>query len=164
MHELIELAKSVIKSELTNSELKIPLNPKTYYSQNLGIFIKLKKGGIERGTFGFTETPLPLWKSLPQAVKAAAFNDPQFPPVNLNELKDIGIEIYLLSQPLEFHQHNFDINDALMIIGFQGESILLPGIAKDKIEAIELLYKKSGLPKNDSNKFYKFKVEIIKEK
>ena len=162
MNELIKLALSAIESELNNKELIIPLNIKSHYSDNPGVFVQIKKDDVERGTFGFTETPFPLWKSLPQVAKAAAFNDTQFPPLNLRELRDIKIEIFLLSEPIEFQLHNFDLDDALMIIGYQGEAILLPGIAETKIEALELLYQKSGLPEDDSNRFYKFKVKRIK--
>ena len=163
MQELLKLARDAIQAELMNEELKIPVQIKPAFNYSCGVFVILKKDGVERGKFGFSETVLPLWKSIPQAAKAAAINDPQFPPVNLPELHVIEIEIYLLSEHKEFTGLDFNINDTIMIINYVGEAILLPGIAKTKEEGIRLLYEKSGLGLSSQNKLYKFKTEIIRK-
>ncbi len=158
MQELLQLARDAIESELTNKELNIPVHIKSSYTETSGVFIVLKKQGVERGTFGFPETLLPLWKSVPSAAKAAAFNDPQFPPITEIELKDVDIEIYLLAKPIAFVGLDFDINDTIMAISCQGEAVLLPGLAKTKEEALILLHKKL----NDLNsKYYKFGTKKI---
>lgn len=161
MHELIQLVKSAIESELNKTEFNLPVHLKSAYNQDLGVFIIFKIKNVERGSFGFPETSLPLWKSIPQVAKAAAFNDSQFPPVNQTELRDLQIELYLLSKPIQFVGFDFELNNTIMIISYQGEAVLLPGIAKTKEEAIELLHKKLNLTDLDSI-YYKFKTEIIK--
>lgn len=161
MHELLELARSAIVSELNKEELNIPVSLKSSYSQDLGVYIILKEKGVERGTFGFPETSLPLWKSLPQVAKAAAFNDPQFPPVTEMELRDLQIEIYLLDKPVQFTGLDFELEDTIMVISYQGEAILLPGLVKTKEQALSLLHEKLNIIDLNS-KYYKFKTRVEK--
>ncbi|MBS3112794.1 AMMECR1 domain-containing protein [Candidatus Woesearchaeota archaeon] len=161
MHELLQLARSAIEFELSNQKLTIPVSFKSSYNHDFGVYVILKEKGVERGAFGFPETSLPLWKSLPQAAKAAAFNDPQFPPVTEMELRNLQIEIYLLSKPIQFIGLGFELDDAIMIVSYQGEAILLPNLAKTKEEVLELLHEKLNITDLNSN-YYKFKTEIIK--
>lgn len=176
--ELLKLARSVIETELRHTELAVSDELKSMFSKPVGIYVTLYKNGLERGTFGYTETVFPLWKSVIHAVKAAAFNDPRFPQVNITELKDILLEITiefkpeLLASPPSSYKDQFKRGDCgIMLLSSQAEQILLPKemleFTSDANGAIELLCERAGLPKDawhdTSIQFYKFKVEVVKE-
>ena len=96
--ELLALARSSIESKLK----KIPapsteLLPAPELNQPAAVFVTLNKGGALRGCIG-TMTPRQL---LADAVvyfaEAAAFSDTRFAPVSAGELRDIKMEISVLS-------------------------------------------------------------------
>lgn len=65
-----------------------------------GTFVSIKKNGALRGcmgTIGATEENIAL-EIVANAIKAA-FEDPRFPPIELDDLKDIQISVDVLQQP-----------------------------------------------------------------
>jgi AmmeMemoRadiSam system protein A len=68
-----------------------------------GAFVTLKKGGALRGCIGRMESSRPLWETVAMMARAAAFEDPRFPPVTREELEGLSVEISVLTpfQPLE---------------------------------------------------------------
>jgi AmmeMemoRadiSam system protein A len=61
------------------------------------VFVTLHKNGRLRGCIGTTAPRDPLWKIVEYMAYAAAFDDPRFQPVTAAELKDVDIEISVLS-------------------------------------------------------------------
>jgi AmmeMemoRadiSam system protein A len=61
-----------------------------------GAFVTLHKRGELRGCIGHIEADLPLGKVVTQCAVSAASSDPRFPPLALDELRHIDIEISLL--------------------------------------------------------------------
>jgi AmmeMemoRadiSam system protein A len=59
--------------------------------------VTLRKHGQLRGCVGFTEPVYPLWEAVIRAAALAAFRDTRFFPVAKGELKDITIEVSVLS-------------------------------------------------------------------
>lgn len=94
--QLLQIARLTLEEHLKTS--KIPkLDIKESLLQNKGgAFVTLKKNNQLRGCIGRMESNLPLYQTI-QKMAAAAANDPRFPPLQLNELQDIKIEISLLS-------------------------------------------------------------------
>jgi AmmeMemoRadiSam system protein A len=184
--ELLKLARLVIESELEKKsdqtenkpEFRIPEPLKLKFKQTLGVFITIKKAGTDRGTYGYPETMFPLWKSVVQVAKAAAFNDPRFPPINLTEIKDAKIELTILStlqllkEPITEFSSQIDIQKhGLILISTQGKSILLPQMlkkyAKTYDEALDMLCEGAGMEKHawtdPANQIYKFETQIFSE-
>lgn len=62
-----------------------------------GAFVTLTKRGALRGCIGFIEPVAPLGRTVIQAAIYAATEDPRFPPVAASELKDLRIEISVLT-------------------------------------------------------------------
>jgi AmmeMemoRadiSam system protein A len=62
-------------------------------------FVTLTKHGQLRGCIGSLEPRRPLVLDVQENAAAAAFNDPRFPPVRLEELDDLRVEISVLSPP-----------------------------------------------------------------
>jgi len=104
---------------------------------------------------------------------SAAFEDPRFPPVEKKEVKEIDIEISVLS-PLQTISNieNIQIGKHGLIIekGYN-RGLLLPQVAVeynwDKEEFLEHTCKKAGLPRgaweDPSTKIQIFSAEIFSE-
>ena len=65
--------------------------------QHCGAFVTLHKGGKLRGCIGNLVGYKPLYQTVSSMARAAAFEDPRFYPVEESEMKDIDIEISVLS-------------------------------------------------------------------
>ncbi len=66
-------------------------------SVKTGAFVTLTEQGRLRGCIGLFSYDKPLWQVVCQMAEDAAFADPRFPPVKASELKDIHIEISVLT-------------------------------------------------------------------
>lgn len=95
--ELLNIARQTLESYL--KEKKIPdfkiTSPKL--QERYGVFVTLKKHGELRGCIGYIEGIKPLYKGVIDNAINAALRDPRFLPVTYDELKDIKIEITILS-------------------------------------------------------------------
>ena len=63
-------------------------------------FVTLYRGGKLRGCVGQVENPVPLAEAVARAAINSALHDPRFPPVGVEEVASLEIEISVLS-PLE---------------------------------------------------------------
>jgi len=70
-----------------------------------GCFVTLHKHGQLRGCIGTIEPICSLLECVERNAQSAAFNDPRFATLNADELKEIDIEISVLSvpEPLSFN-------------------------------------------------------------
>ncbi|HUX78033.1 MAG TPA: AmmeMemoRadiSam system protein A [Anaerolineae bacterium] len=67
-------------------------------------FVTLTKHGALRGCIGSLEPRRPLAADVRENAVAAAFHDPRFPPMHMEELGELQVEVSVLSppQPLSF--------------------------------------------------------------
>ena len=98
--ELLAIARNAITGYVTNG--KVPevemKNPK--FKADGAVFVTIKMNGSLRGCIGHIQPIMPLYQSVIKNAIAACSSDPRFPPMKKDELKDIDIEISILS-PLE---------------------------------------------------------------
>ncbi len=97
--KLLKYAREAIRHYLETGEILKIKGDEKILDENYGVFVTLKKHGELRGCIGMTEPLLPLREGIPHFACSAAFNDPRFYPVKKDELKDIDIEISILSKP-----------------------------------------------------------------
>ncbi len=106
--QLLALAREAIASSLgpvsTEVADSIRGNPTSPYQEKRGLFVTLKKREGDnsytlRGCIGNLFGLSPLVHSVADLARQAAFGDPRFPPVSLDELPDLVIEISLLTKP-----------------------------------------------------------------
>ncbi|MEW6252269.1 MAG: AmmeMemoRadiSam system protein A [Planctomycetota bacterium] len=64
-----------------------------------GVFVTLYKFRRLRGCMGVLDTALPLPEAVRQAAVCAARHDPRFEPVGPGELRDLEIEVSVMSAP-----------------------------------------------------------------
>lgn len=96
---LVKLARDAIEHHLRTGE-KIPL-PKASgeLSEHRGVFVTLTKGEELRGCIGYPLPIMPLLEATRDAAISSATSDPRFPPVELDELKKIKVEVSVLTPP-----------------------------------------------------------------
>lgn len=138
-------------------------------------FVTLELDGILRGCIGSIIAHRPLIQDLIKNAHAAAFSDPRFPALTLNEYNKISISVSLLSKPvrLEFENERELLEeltpavDGLIIRDGNYQSVFLPDVWEqlpDKKEFLEQLKLKAGLPKDyfsESLEAFKFKTTRI---
>ncbi len=97
--ELLTLARETIENYLEDGrkEYGEPHNPR--FLENRGVFVTLHKHGDLRGCIGYPLPTKPLYQAVVDNAIASAAEDPRFPPVKAHELKDIDIEISVLTVP-----------------------------------------------------------------
>lgn len=170
--EFIKLAKEIIESEFNDKKVEIP--DKLGFRQARGVFITLTKNKNLRGCVGFPHASYALGDAIVKAAKLAAFHDSRFSPLNKEELKDIKIEVSILTEPSEIRDiaKEFNMGEDGLICNYLGYSgLLLPQVAiehkMNKIDFLEAVCGKAGLPKNfwqnDNIKFHKFQVQLFRE-
>ena len=96
---LLELAKKTITNYINfrkTDSLKSSDFPKAL-NDNLGVFVTLHKNNALRGCIGRFFTDDPLYQTVQEMAIASATQDTRFKPVSADELKDITIEISVLS-------------------------------------------------------------------
>ncbi|MEM0379503.1 MAG: TIGR00296 family protein, partial [Nanopusillaceae archaeon] len=96
----VKTARKVIENYLKTGKTIFPEEIKKY-SEKRGIFTTIKKykNNELRGCIGFPYPIYPLWKALVLSAISAATEDPRFEPLKLEELKEVIIEINILSEP-----------------------------------------------------------------
>ncbi len=170
--ELLDIARKSIESYLTDGS-----TPDFDVSDNLkkfgAAFVTLEKDGQLRGCIGHTSAVEELYKTVSGCAIKAATQDRRFPPVKPEEMKQIHIEISVMSpmQLIESFEEIVVGRDGLIIFKGQYRGLLLPQVATDygwnRTEFLEQTSRKAGLDKNaylaDDAVIYKFQAVIFGE-
>jgi len=95
---LKELARQSILSVFDRQDGWSAPNPPTdTLREPLGAFVTLTSGGRLRGCIGHIVGDKPLYQTIAGMARAAAFEDPRFPPLSKAEFESVRIEISILS-------------------------------------------------------------------
>jgi AmmeMemoRadiSam system protein A len=174
---LLRLAHAAILSALEGRELA-PFNPSPHLSGPLcqhlseprGAFTTLYASGKLRGCVGYPTAFLPLHRTVIETARAAAFDDPRFPPVTMAEAPELGVSISILSplrpilaEAIEVGRHGLLITDGAR------RGLLLPQIPVehgwDRITFLEQTCRKASLPldawRNEQIKIEAFTAEVF---
>jgi AmmeMemoRadiSam system protein B/AmmeMemoRadiSam system protein A len=116
---LKEIAFTSIKDSLAGKPVAQPILNSQYpvLNSKCGAFVSLHKQGRLRGCIGHFGEDVPLHEIVAEMARAAAFEDPRFMPVTMDELEDIDIEISVLTpmrriqslDEFELHRHGIYI-------------------------------------------------------
>lgn len=99
---LLRLARHEIAATLkSGARLKRPESLSSSLFENRGCFVTLHQNHELRGCIGTIEPEQSLIDNVSKNAANAAFRDPRFSPVDINELASINIEISVLSLPME---------------------------------------------------------------
>jgi MEMO1 family protein len=136
-----------------------------------GAFVTLKKHGELRGCIGHIVGSRPLGETVREMAEAAAFQDPRFPPVNSSELKDLELEISVLT-PLRRISEPGEIQvgtHGIYMRRGSASGLLLPQVATeygwDRTMFLEQTCIKARLPrdawKDGATEIYIFSADIF---
>ncbi len=94
---LKDLVRTSITRTLRGDLTALPEPPTDKLREPLGVFVTLKIGGRLRGCIGHIVGDKPLYQTVTEMARCAAFEDPRFPPLTERELERAEIEISVLS-------------------------------------------------------------------
>ena len=170
---LIQLARDVIKNIADGKKMNNPPFFSEKLKQKYGVFVSLHKNKELRGCIGYIEGIQSLQTAVFEMAESAAFNDPRFEPVSIEEVPELEIEISVLS-PLkeikDIKEIKTGIHGIVIEKGFC-KGLLLPQVATEYNWDAETFLNhtcmKAGLPqdawKGKETKIFIFSAEIFSE-
>ncbi|HOJ19668.1 MAG: AmmeMemoRadiSam system protein A [Ignavibacteriales bacterium] len=117
-----------------------------------GAFVTLHLDKQLRGCIGFITSDTPLFQTVCEAAVLAASKDYRFPPVYLQELSKILIEISVLTPPEKLVRYEDIVigRHGLILEDPAGRGVLLPQVATEHnfgiSDFLSALCRKAGLP------------------
>lgn len=172
---LLKLARESIRSYLEGKPAPRFSIPESLAVKQ-GAFVTLKIDGGLRGCIGHILPIEPLFKSVIDNAVNAAFHDPRFPPLSKDELKQVNIEVSVLSVPksLPFKSPDDLLKklrpkiDGVILKKGHAASTFLPQVWEDlpdKTDFLEHLSRKACLPKDawKESEFQVYQAEHFSE-
>ncbi len=172
--ELLNIARKTVESYVKNAKVpEFKVADPGLLGQE-GAFVTLHEKGRLRGCIGNIIGTQPLWMTVRDMAVESSTKDPRFDPVRPDELKDIKIEISVLSQPKRVQDINeikVGTHGVIVKRGFYG-GVYLPQVATENGWSREqfltsLCAEKSGLPadawKDKKTELYTFTAQVFGE-
>lgn len=150
---LLDLAEQTVKAVVTKKPMPKPTDIPAKLKENRGAFVTLEKNHELRGCIGYVLPMYPLYETVMKVAKSAALEDLRFSPVEEWELKEITVEVSVLTIPevikdpkvIEVGKHGI-----IMRRGYS-QGLLLPQVATeygwDRETFLEHTCLKAGLPR-----------------
>lgn len=131
---LLKLARDTITAHLSGGALpKLP-DVQGELALKCGAFVTLHKKGMLRGCIGHMVGMKPLVETVQEMAIAAATEDSRFPSVKTDEMKDIDIEISVLSpmkKITDVSEIQVGVHGIMMSQGWR-RGVLLPQVATEQ--------------------------------
>ena len=130
---LLDIARTSIADGLAGRPVSAPEPLFPTLSEQRGAFVTLKLDGNLRGCIGRITSEWPLWETIARMSRAAAFEDPRFPPLASGELDLVTVEISVLTVPARVHDvAAVEIGrDGLIVEQGGSRGLLLPQVAAE---------------------------------
>ncbi len=169
---LLAFARESIQRYLTTQTVPLARSFPPRMSFPQGAFVTLKKAGQLRGCIGHIPGDIDLGQTVGAMALQAAFNDPRFPPVQLNELKNLEIEISVLTpmKPVANADAIVVGRDGVLMSKAGTSAVFLPQVAVennwDRAEMLGNLCRKAGLAENcwkHGAQFEVFQAEVFSD-
>ena len=172
--ELLVLARRSILLAFSGQPPPAPPQARSAFDEPRGAFVTIEKGRALRGCIGRIESSGPLWRTVVEMARAAAFEDPRFPPLEAPELEEVRLELSVLSPP-----HPLGDPAAEVEIGVHGlivqrgpfRGLLLPQVAErhrwDVTTFLTETCRKAGLPadawRRADTRAWAFRADVFAE-
>jgi AmmeMemoRadiSam system protein A len=176
---LLKIARAAIFQGLGGSDEDAPLLAEVpaELMDERASFVTLQLDGLLRGCIGMLEACRPLAEDVEQNARAAAFQDPRFPPVSRKEFEALEIHISVLSPPEELSfSSEADLlaqmrpgTDGLILEDGYHRGTFLPSVWEqlpDKGMFLAHLKLKAGLPEShwsDTVKVFRYTADYFGE-
>ena len=172
---LLKLAHITLEKALSSTDhQQNNINHLDASEEKVAIFVTLYLHDELRGCIGTIEPELPLEQAIEQYTLLSAFRDNRFPPLTKNELKDLKIEISILTKPhlvksldeIVFKKHGVIVEDQ-----YGGRGVFLPEVAKsfDNLEQFmktlcsQKLRREENFYLSENARIYTFETIKIKD-
>jgi AmmeMemoRadiSam system protein A len=147
---LLELARRAIAEAVCLQKPAEGISQNGVFAEKRAVFVTLDVRGRLRGCIGVVEAFEPLGESIARCAASAALHDPRFSPVSAEELRELQIEISLLSPPEPILPENIEIGKhGLLILQGSKRGLLLPQVAVEhklgREQFLEETCRKAGL-------------------
>ncbi len=179
--QLVKFAREVLEAYFNGSEAVPPENLKNILDEKCGVFVTLNKFPSHelRGCIGYPEPVMPLSDAITDSAISAATRDPRFPHVKKDELKNLIVEVSVLtkpelikvSDPIEYLEKIKVGRDGLIVESSFFKGLLLPQVPVEwnwnETEFLSQTCRKAGLPEEawfgKKTKVYKFTGQVFSE-
>ncbi|MFQ5665525.1 MAG: AmmeMemoRadiSam system protein A [Candidatus Binatia bacterium] len=148
---LLRLARHSIRAALVGEESPLQVTASRALNAPGAAFVSLHCGGHLRGCIGTLHAEKPLQETVVEMARSAAFADPRFQPLDLDELSRVRIEISRLSclVPARSEQVCPGVHGVSLTCG-ERRSVFLPQVATlyhwDRETLLTELCRKAMLP------------------
>jgi hypothetical protein len=171
---MLAFARETIRRYLTTETLPLARGFSPRLQRNRGVFVTLKKRGELRGCIGHIPSDMPMVRLTGMMAFESAFNDPRFDKLALDEMRDLDIEISILSPPKSVSgPSDIVVGRDGVVLGADGRSaVFLPQVAPEqgwnRDQMLDNLCLKAGLPANrwrqSGVSFETFQAEVFDER
>lgn len=150
--ELLVIARSAIHDAVSKKKGAVQNSGSSGLQRSSGVFVTLFVEDQLRGCVGYVDSPLPLAQAVAELAPKAAFEDLRFPPLRMEEMPGLSIELSVLTPPREI------VSIEEIEVGFHGlilelgkrRGLLLPRVATDhgwdRQSFLQGVAQKAGLP------------------
>jgi hypothetical protein len=170
---LLHLARETVTRLLRTGTAPLPRGGSPRLLRAAGVFVTWSKHGQLRGCIGRLIPEGTLVRLTPAMAIEAATRDPRFPPVTASELKDLELEVSVLTPmtPVSGPDRIVIGRDGVLLRVGDRAAVFLPQVAPQqgwtRTEMLEQLAAKAGLPANawrDARaKFETFQADVFSE-
>ncbi len=168
---LREIARTSIECRLEGKRAAAAPGLTSLLKEKRGAFVSLHRRGRLRGCIGLIQANRPLHETVAEMAAAAAFEDPRFEPLSPEEIKDLEVEISVLTPLQEIEDINeIEVGRHGLYIkkGYQA-GLLLPQVATEykwtPKTFLEETCRKAGLARNawkdEETKIYIFSADVF---
>ena len=149
---LLQLAHASIEAAVAQREISFD-PPSPHLAEPRGAFTTLYFRGQLRGCVGYVFPVTPLYRTIAETARAAAFEDARFLPVTREEAAKLKVDLSILSPLQPLSAEKVEIGRHGLLISHQGRrGLLLPQVPLehgwDRQTFLEQTCVKAGLPPN----------------
>jgi AmmeMemoRadiSam system protein A len=134
--QVIQIAALGVWQIVTGHPMTKRLEPvsDSRWEQKTGLFVTLRKHGEIRGSMGMLESTTTLPETLFDCAQTAATHDKRYPPVQSDEVKDLEVEVTLMSRFQKMIEPSkIKIGETgILVSRGEKQAVLLPQVAVDQ--------------------------------
>jgi len=160
-----KLLLSLASEAIMKKSARIPDKP--YLKEKRGVFVTITEDEELRGCIGIPYPVKELGRAVAESARNAAFNDSRFPPVRQSEMKNIRIEVSVLTLPESCKLEDIIKGDGVILEKNKRCALFLPQVWNElpsKEEFLKHLSMKASLPPDayKTANYQKFQVQCFK--
>ncbi len=170
---LLKIARQTIEEYVREKRVMLEIT-EPILKEKRGVFVTLYKGERLRGCIGRIRSEDELYQTVSEVAIESATADPRFPPVSPEELREIEIEISVLTVPRKIKSlEEIELGrDGVIIKKGMRQGVFLPQVAREtgwsKEEFLSHLARdKAGLEaeawKDKDTEIFTFQAEVFSE-